>query len=530
MVVSGEIVVLVSNLAQCGLILSLLFILLGAFDMTKLKMKKLALAAGLALAGTGMVPSAQAVNLATDGLGQVLVFPYYTTRAGWNTLINVTNTSNQVVVAKVRFHEGYNSRDVFDFNIVLSPFDVWNGTVSDSGNMPRFATSDTTCTVPAIPAGGVEFHDGVRTNGMLAYTGTAADTGPANADRMREGYITVIMMGTAPATGFPANAVHNAAGVPANCGAIRDAFALRAPTTIASLRAAFPNYAVNPLKGAFSLVNAANGWNASGEATTLANFSTVPMISAQLAPSSVANVFINSFHEPDLSSGDTQGQVLDTTNTLVTYGPATGTAGAGGAVAVSGVLGRSSIVNQWANLQASATSAWDVHADWVVTFPTKRFYADRATHEFGGNATGRPGLTGGVAPFSNIFGTPRTGQSCDDVTYTIYNREERQLISTEEPPFSPAPTPQGNALCEEVNVLTFGAAATATETNVLRSPMGAGRLAGNVGNLPGANGWMQLNFTGAATWRPVTGFAVINRTQPGGLLNEAYTVNNSYIR
>lgn len=503
--------------------------------MTKLKMKKLALAAGLALAGTGMVPSAQAVNLATDGLGQVLVFPYYTTRAGWNTLINVTNTSNQVVVAKVRFHEGYNSRDVFDFNVILSPFDVWNGTVSDSGAMPRFSTSDTTCTVPAIPAGGIEFHDGVRTNGMLAYTGNAVDTGPSTPDRMREGYITVIMMGTAPATpgSLAAAAVHNAAGVPANCLALRNAFGLQAPNTIGSLRAAFPGYAVNPLKGAFSLVNAANGWNASGEATTLANFSTVPMISAQLAPAAVANVYVDSFHEPDLTSGDTQGQLLDATNTVVTYGPATGTPGAGGAVAVSGVLGRTSIVNQWANLQASATSAWEVHSDWVVSFPTKRFYVDNppaigvANHEFSGTAPGRPGLTGTLAPFSNIFGTPSRGQSCENVTYSIYNREEGQLISTTEPPFSPAPTPQGNALCEEVNVMTFGAAANSTATNVLRSPMGAGTLAANVGNLPGANGWMQLNFTGA---RPVTGFAIINRTNPNGSLNEAFTVNNAYVR
>ena len=487
--------------------------------MAKFKMKKLALAAGLVVGGMGMVPSVQAVNLATDGLGQALIFPYYTTRSGWNTLINITNTSDQVVVAKVRFHEGYNSRDVFDFNVILSPHDVWNGTLSNgAGDVPNFSTSDTTCTVPAIPAGGVVFNDGVNTNGLLAYTGAAADSGPTTTDRMREGYITVVMMGTSPAAGLAANAVHTAAGVPANCAALRNAFALQG-TTIANLRAAFPDYTVNPLKGAFSLVNAANGWNASSESVTLANFSTVPLVTAQLPPSRVGNVFADSFHEPDLSSGNTPGTYLDVAGAVQT-GPASG------ADAVSFVLGRASIVNQWANLDATPpANPWDVRSDWVVTFPTKRFYVDQATHEFAGRATGRAGLPEGITPFTSAYAR---GQSCDDVNYTIYNREEQQIIRVDEPVFSPAPSPQGNQLCEEVNVLTFGAGDTVT--NVLKSPMGNGTLSGNIATLPGPNGWMQLNFQNAAGLLPAVGFSVINRTEPTGVLNESFIVNNAYIR
>ena len=74
--------------------------------MMKCKMKQVALAVGTVLGGMSMVPSAQAVNLATDGLGQALIFPYYTTRAGWNTLFNITNTSDQVVVIKVPLPRG----------------------------------------------------------------------------------------------------------------------------------------------------------------------------------------------------------------------------------------------------------------------------------------------------------------------------------------------------------------------------------------------------------------------------------------
>ena len=490
--------------------------------MMKCKMKQAALAVGTVLGTLSLLPSAQAVNLATDGLGQALIFPYYTTRAGWNTLINITNTSDQVVVLKVRFHEGYNSRDVFDFNVIMSPFDVWNGTVSNGpGDIPIFSTQDKSCTAPAIPAGGQPFQ-GSGANGTLAYTGLAVDGGPTGTDRMREGYISIVMMGTSPATGLAANAVHNpATGLPANCAALQSAFALQG-TDIATLRAAFPNYAVNPLKGAFSLVQATEGWNASSESVTLANFSTVPLITAQLPPSQVGGVFTDSFLEPELSSGNTPGQVLLADGTLIT-----GVA-PGGADAVSYVLSEQSIVNQWANLDVNLpVNPWDVKSDWVVTFPTKRFYVDRATNEFAGNATGRPGLPAGVAPFTEAY---VAGQSCDPVNYTIYNREEQSIIRQQGPVFSPAPSPQGNELCEEVNVLTFGAADSAT--NVLRSPMGNGTLSGNISDLPGSNGWMQLNFLNlnGPNRLPVTSMAIINRTQPDGILNESFIVKAAYIR
>ena len=505
--------------------------------MVKFKMKQMALAVGAVLGGMSMVPAVQAVNLATDGLGQVLIFPYYTTRAGWNTLFNITNTSDQVVALKVRFHEGYNSRDVFDFNVIMSPYDVWNGTLSNGpGNVPVFSTSDTTCTVPAIPAGGQPFQ-GSGANGLLAYTGASADSGPATTDRMREGYVDVVMMGASPVAGLAASAVHTAARVPANCAALRAAFGLQG-TTIAGLRAAFPNYNVSPLKGAFSLVNAANGWNAGGSAVTLADFydptvagAAPNLITAQLPPDQVGNVYTDSFHQPELTNANTPGEVLSAVGALLT---STATSGAD---AVSYVLQRASVVNQWANLNASATSAWTVKSDWVITYPTKRFYADVATHQFAGRATGRTGLPAGLSPFTNIYSA---GGSCDAVAFGAYDREEQQTLPPGGPVFSPAPSAPGNQLCQEVNVLSFGAAGAVT--GVLGAPTGPGTLGANVpaSALPGENGWMQLNFlngkvvapppSAATSALPAVGFTVINRTDPNGLLNESYLVDHAYIR
>jgi hypothetical protein len=194
---------------------------------------------------------------------------------------------------------------------------------------------------------------------------------------------------------------------------------------------------------------------------------------------------------------------------------------------VSFVLQRASVVNQWANLDAAPpANPWDVNSDWVVTFPTKRFHVDTAKHQFAGQATGRPGVPAALAPpFSQAYSA---GQSCDDVNYTIYNREEQQIIRQDEPVFSPAPSQPGNQLCEEVNVLTFGTGDTVT--NVLKSPLGIGTLSGNIPELPGPNGWMQLNFVNTAGALPVVSMAVLNRTEPTGALNESFIVDGAYIR
>ena len=88
-----------------------------------------------ALAGIGALGAtgaAQAVNVNPDGLGQALIYPYYTTQgtnAPYNSLLSVVNSTNSGKVVKVRFLEGRNSKEVLDFNLWLSPKDVWTAAV-----------------------------------------------------------------------------------------------------------------------------------------------------------------------------------------------------------------------------------------------------------------------------------------------------------------------------------------------------------------------------------------------------------------
>ena len=90
-----------------------------------------------ALAGLGALSgmgAAEAVNLNPEGLGQALIYPYYTVRNGangfaYNTLLSVVNTTSSAKAVKVRFLEGKNSKEVLDFNLFLSHEDVWTATV-----------------------------------------------------------------------------------------------------------------------------------------------------------------------------------------------------------------------------------------------------------------------------------------------------------------------------------------------------------------------------------------------------------------
>ena len=88
-----------------------------------------------ALAGLGALGAtgaAQAVNVNPDGLGQVLIYPYFTTQgtnAPYNSLLSVVNSTNSGKVVKVRFLEGKFSHEVLDFNLWLSPKDVWTAAI-----------------------------------------------------------------------------------------------------------------------------------------------------------------------------------------------------------------------------------------------------------------------------------------------------------------------------------------------------------------------------------------------------------------
>lgn len=428
--------------------------------MITFKRKSLHAAVLAGLGAVGFAGTASAVNLAQDGLGSVLLYPYYTVRADgggnstayYDTLISVVNTTTSFKAVKVRFLEGKRSAEVLDFNLFLSPRDVWTGAVTRTSDGARLISSDRSCVVPT----GLFSTDPANTLNHFKnfiYAGTPADGGGTTLDRAREGHFEMLEMAVFTAAAATAAALHNSAGTPANC-----AFFQANDQTPANLGLIPPT---GGLAGGTSLINVAAGSDYSYDATALTNWSTVTQYSRAGSLT------------PNLSSGDVlTSTVFRADGSVVT---STWTSGRD---AVSATLMAQNVINEFV-LETATNSG----TDWVVTFPTKFAYivVDPA---------GPSNLPG---PFNANF---TNGQSCDIFGFQFWNREEQTPGVTTVVLPSPEPiiAPSFNSFCYETNILTFANSNNLGSTNLYNIDPTASAL-----NPTNRTGWGQISFTQAAT-------------------------------
>jgi len=261
---------------------------------------RLAVAVAAALGASVPMQDAGAVNLATDGIGEIAIAPYYTTRDGWQTLVNLTNTTQHPVVVKLRVHEAWNSRDVFDISILMSAFDNFTALVTqDANDAPVFRVVDTdTCSAPlgttqAAPGDTLSTRDWPLSpyayGGVDPSTGVQADRewdgGPTESSRLREGYIEFLVQGHYTNDGGANDVVNldddedgNGIKWDDSPGELIEAHACSALDTMFSTRervleaAQFAGEPINALKFNYRLINVNRGVEAGGSATTWANF------------------------------------------------------------------------------------------------------------------------------------------------------------------------------------------------------------------------------------------------------------------
>jgi hypothetical protein len=201
--------------------------------------RTLAVALASILAGSAALTTpAQAVVLTQDELGDAIIYQYYTAKNGWQTFFRIINTSPDAVVVKVRFREAANSREVLDFEVALSPEDMWTGWTDANAlgdGRPGIRSNDTSCVFPLV---GQSFPNDEgfkwlnRDNHLYgalfkdrAFTGVYDDNGPYADDtarRMAEGHFEIIGIASYPSTGSAdgfAHAIsHNGAtGEPNDC-------------------------------------------------------------------------------------------------------------------------------------------------------------------------------------------------------------------------------------------------------------------------------------------------------------------------
>lgn len=510
----------------------------------------LAVAASM-LAVVGAASSVAAQEVSRTGTGQALIFPYYTVNDGWITTFNFINTTPNTLALKFRLHERKNSRDVLDFNIVLSPYDMWSGWLQADGDKgPQLFTEDKSCTSPS--------RDSV--NGALAsrvaYTGQFDDTGGSEYPRMRDGYLEVLVMGEStdivtPPTDFdPATSVQqyvpyfaeHVNGEPRDCSIVNNAFIRTTaqyvpgtnPLDYNTLIAGFPNPlsgsgdplaridfvapTTNPLKGNVTWLHTATGAGAGSEAIAVSDWSDDNYVTAQQFPW---------FLEPTFA---TPGGGLWTVTGVVDFENA-----------VSAI----STFNEWADNPATGAVT-----DWVVTFPTKAFHVDQFNEQIqAASSIYRNGMAPvvacasnapedrdtcvdivnqppvNVAPFEWLFGVQGDGDSKITVRYDLYDREEgTTTVETDGTEISPAPPPEitVDTLRWEANVIAFGGESVLSTSSP--TVLDASEL------LDGApNGWARVTFTAAGqSGLPVAAFAVKVRDIGEVGTNYGQAMNNGY--
>jgi hypothetical protein len=447
-----------------------------------------------AVLGTlGVAGSAHAIwQDTTDNRGEALVYPYYTVNADpqgnpfW-TIISVVNTTSDVKVVKVRFREGKASAEVLDFNLYLSPNDMWTGAVvpasADATSPAHLVTSDNSCTNPLIPAGGVDFRN-------YQYTGPFDDPLADTLDRTREGYAEMFEMAVLdPLSTFAADATHDSTGVPADCAPLRGSNLLGNAAFVAALEGPTGGLTgtgtiINVLSGrdtlykanAFSDYSATNTYSDIGN--DLPNFSaTNPpnsvVVKTDPATSGLTDVYFSSF-----------SSVVNASGTLLVTG---------GAQAASSTMMHTDVINEFV-LDAATNS----NTDWVFTFPTKRLYVSTAT---------------AVPPFSNRL---TASGACETIGFTYFNREELTAISSG---VDFSPTPPGataNSLCFESTVLTFRNGST-NAPNTPAAPslvLGSNNVTAVAVGSNFQNGWADVNFAGLGATSATTG-GIVSGAAPG---------------
>ncbi len=498
-----------------------------------------------ALVGGFSLSAMAGVSVNPRGLGQVLLYPYFTANAGNDTYIVLTNTTNRGKAVKVRFREARNGKDVLSLNLYLSPYDVWTAAVFslDAFGPANLLTRDTTCTVPALRdnASLQQLADGTRYTPFrnFQYSGSNNDQGTTRLGRTREGFVEVIEMGElaegiaptqvleeithATPTGIPNT------GMPSNCA--------RPIANWFGLAGAWADNSGNRqrdiaapgggLYGTAQIINVGNGTLHAYAATAIEGFygGSAPAGGLHTAPGNAL---------PDLTSASDGSATVASQASLDDGTTITSHWTAGTADAVSAVLMQDKIINDF-----DTESAIGAATEWLQVFPTKPYYTDF--------------IAEARLPFSDPFRDD--GKSCEPVKFQFYDREEQPMPIPDvcvvdflcgPPPIRP--TAESESLCYAAQMVSFNQEITLVDSQT-RSPTA---IFGSDGALnavprilsrgpPADRGWLELrmlnpqvpNPAGARTLQslegdtyyglPVIGFAAMNfinsNAQPGRVAN-----------
>jgi hypothetical protein len=384
--------------------------------------------------------AAQAAIPGDDGTGSVLQYPYYTVNGGHDTFMSIVNSTASTKAVKVRFLDGKNTREVLDFNLFLSPFDVWTAAlVKSAAGGVTLKTSDTSCTTPQIPSAGVDFRTFRFTERDL--DGVIIDN---SIGRTTEGHIEVIEMGVVTNVDMIAATTH-VNGVPGTSSTRNCAWLQSIYNGNTSINVPFNTALTAPTGGLFGgagIVNVAAGTGYGYNAESINAVFSSPIFTVP------GSIFPN-LSQADPTASFFQGNSVFTAN----Y--------ASGIDAVSVLSQASALLNEWVTDPSIGAGT-----DAVITFPTKWAYTPAC-----GFVASAPFVNNGFCP----NGAPEV------ISVQAYDREERTSFANID--FSPLPASGSTSLPWEVNVVTID------NSNVLGSS-----LKNNIKPPVGNSGWFKVSF------------------------------------
>ena len=509
-------------------------------------------------AGTMLAPTVTGFQLAEGGVGHALVIPYYTVQGDNATILHLVNTDTKNgKVAKIRFRGAANSDDVLDFQVLLSPGDVWTAAVTKGDNgFAQLVTADNTCSIPAFEKGvPVSFLDG-RLNPNLK--------DDALANQTREGYVEIFNSADIPGGKFygkdnDANSAlytatkHVAGKAPCTASVIQSAL-YDTDFTPAEEGAAVKlglDAPTGGLTGDWYIMNVPNTTTYSGAATALVgqggkvgNFvafpqnDTIKIATPELFtadPSLVSKGFAGTTKDVTgkwLTADETKAAVIEAIAldfpdlSTPYYAPAASAQEPiDQAANLTQALAVSSITNQYAK-DASIIAK----TDWVFSMPTRRYSvaldyskqtattpAARVFTPVSG-VVGTPSPAG--APTAGAAGAPGAtqffytgntkvvdGKVCVDTQGTVF-RDREETFKSGVPVFSPS-SAKSARMCGEANVLSFGEGLTAASVlgaSVSREDVSAAALF--------ENGWGVMDTTYGGVGLPILGYSVQKLTNP----------------
>jgi len=504
--------------------------------------------------GAAVATTADTLVTSRDGIGHILMVPYFTAQGSNATLINLVNTDTvNGKAVKVRFRGAANSDDIFDFQIYMSPGDVWTGNVSRNATsgLATLTTADNTCTLP------MSVRNATAGTAFVTTRLNPALTGDALASGTREGYVEIFNMADIPPQALTLTAgvaqnlfsaiKHRADGVapcngttfldtlkldPATVGDAENLalYGFRVPTT-----GLFANWTIINLADAAAFGGAAEAIEARVAATNVAGTGKIvfspqmPTAATGLAAATADPIlllasppFTPAFYDlPDLSTPYTVGGITPATQ----------------ARNLSRSLATTAVINEYFTNPAVGGGT-----DWVISSPTRRYSVALDYRIVAPATAGTRVYT--VLPtdyFTSANTSVVNGVVCvSGITPSYYDQSERPNVG-EDYVVSPG-VPTVLRFCGETSVLSINGTST-TATSVVGGAIPQAGVTGatgvNFGTLGSgatfSDGWMRLATPGiGGNGLPIIGQAFSKARSgaatAGTLANFGVNIEHRYVR